>query len=374
MSPRSITSVWPKLSSSSVTVALASASSPETKTLLGSPSVSGSDHHRRRSWCSASSPRGPPGGRAGPAPPSESVSLTKRVGGKPWEKSSGLLMSTSTLPARFSAPGLVEDVERDVAAWLTTSQLGPGGGVGVRGERDRRAGGRPRGVLLPAGVASGSRVPTTTWWPSSSSRPAMVRPTAPGAEHCDVHALQYGAATGLDQTCGARRRSAIASGPCPTPTRVPRRTGEVTAWFRPAATPPELPRPGGGAASYLATGATHRWRFGLYRWDMGPEPAVRRPLPPHVQRVVLRAVRTPPTLRRQGLVRRQARRLRLRPRGWTPRLPQRVREPASLLILFAPGAPREAYFEGLVEIAEGRWKPSQEELQAFFEEHDNIYV
>ena len=49
-------------------------------------------------------------------------------------------------------------------------------------------------------------------------------------------------------------------------------------------------------------------------------------------------------------------------------------EPVSLLILFVPGAPREAYFEGLVEIAEGRWKPSPEELQAFLEEHDNIYV
>jgi mannose-6-phosphate isomerase-like protein (cupin superfamily) len=49
-------------------------------------------------------------------------------------------------------------------------------------------------------------------------------------------------------------------------------------------------------------------------------------------------------------------------------------EDASLLILFAPGAPREAYFEGLVELAEGRWKPTHEELQAFFVEHDNIYV
>lgn len=49
-------------------------------------------------------------------------------------------------------------------------------------------------------------------------------------------------------------------------------------------------------------------------------------------------------------------------------------EPVSLLILFAPGAPREAYFEGLVELAEGRWKPSHEEFQAFLEEHDNIYV
>jgi mannose-6-phosphate isomerase-like protein (cupin superfamily) len=49
-------------------------------------------------------------------------------------------------------------------------------------------------------------------------------------------------------------------------------------------------------------------------------------------------------------------------------------EPASMLILFAPGAPREAYFEGLVELAEGRWQPSHEELQAFMLEHDNIFV
>ena len=49
-------------------------------------------------------------------------------------------------------------------------------------------------------------------------------------------------------------------------------------------------------------------------------------------------------------------------------------EPASLLILFAPGAPREAYFEGMVELAEGRWTPSHDELQGFMEKHDNIYV
>jgi mannose-6-phosphate isomerase-like protein (cupin superfamily) len=47
---------------------------------------------------------------------------------------------------------------------------------------------------------------------------------------------------------------------------------------------------------------------------------------------------------------------------------------ASLLILFAPGAPREAYFQGLVEMAAGRWKPTHEELVAFLEEHDNIYL
>jgi hypothetical protein len=45
-----------------------------------------------------------------------------------------------------------------------------------------------------------------------------------------------------------------------------------------------------------------------------------------------------------------------------------------MLILFAPGAPREAYLEGLVELSEGRWKPTHEEFQAFLEEHDNIYI
>ena len=48
-------------------------------------------------------------------------------------------------------------------------------------------------------------------------------------------------------------------------------------------------------------------------------------------------------------------------------------DPASLLIHFAPGAPREAYFEGLARFArEGR--PSDEELAAFYLEHDNHSV
>ena len=49
-------------------------------------------------------------------------------------------------------------------------------------------------------------------------------------------------------------------------------------------------------------------------------------------------------------------------------------EPASMLILFTPGAPREAYFEGLIDLAEGRWAPTHEELQAFLVEHDNHYL
>ena len=49
-------------------------------------------------------------------------------------------------------------------------------------------------------------------------------------------------------------------------------------------------------------------------------------------------------------------------------------QPASMLLLFAPGAPREAYFEGLVEIAEMAEEPSAEELADFYARHDNIWV
>src|SRR6476661_8375069 len=151
-------------------------------------------------------------------------------------------------------------------------------------------------------------------------------------------------------------------------------TGEVLARFRPADTAPELPRPG-GAASYLATGATTMGRFGLYRWDMGPEPAGADP---HFHRTISESFFV-----LSGTVRLHD------GNGWFDARPgdfdyvpegglhgfrNESGEEASLLILFAPGAPREQYFEGLVELAEGRWKPSKEELQAFFVEHDNIYV
>ena len=48
-------------------------------------------------------------------------------------------------------------------------------------------------------------------------------------------------------------------------------------------------------------------------------------------------------------------------------------EPASMLLRFSPGAPREGYFEGLLELAQGK-QMTEEELSAFFVAHDNIYV
>nr|WP_239542869.1 cupin domain-containing protein [Micromonospora terminaliae] len=45
-------------------------------------------------------------------------------------------------------------------------------------------------------------------------------------------------------------------------------------------------------------------------------------------------------------------------------------EPASMLLHFAPGAPREGYFEGLLDLADR----SEEERAEFFLRHDTFWV
>lgn len=151
--------------------------------------------------------------------------------------------------------------------------------------------------------------------------------------------------------------------------------GEVTARFRPVDATPELLLATGGAAGYLATGATTSGRFGLYRWDMPPTPGGAAP---HFHRTISESffVLSGEVDIYDG-------------NDWVPARPgdftyvpegglhgfrNESGAPASMLILFAPGAPREAYFEGLAEMAAGRWQPSQDEFTAFCEEHDNIYV
>ena len=150
--------------------------------------------------------------------------------------------------------------------------------------------------------------------------------------------------------------------------------GDVLARFRPADTPPDLPRPN-GAAHYLATGASTQGRFGLYRWDMGPEPGGAQP---HFHRTISESFFVLSGAvdlfdGTQWLPSGAGDFVHV-PEGGVHGFRNESGEPASLLILFAPGAPREAYFEGLVAMAEGRWTPTHEELQAFLVEHDNIYV
>ena len=48
--------------------------------------------------------------------------------------------------------------------------------------------------------------------------------------------------------------------------------------------------------------------------------------------------------------------------------------PASILLLFVPGAPREAYFETLGDVAAGRRKMTGEDWAELFARHDNNMV
>lgn len=147
--------------------------------------------------------------------------------------------------------------------------------------------------------------------------------------------------------------------------------GETTATLRPISAPPDFTSPTGTRAHYLATGATTRGRYGLYRWEMGPEPSGPGP---HFHRTMSEAFHV-----LTGTVR------ILDGRRWIDAVPgdfvyvpeggihgfRNVSgEPASMLILFAPGAPREAYFEGGPSVA----AMSDEEREAFYLRHDNIWV
>jgi mannose-6-phosphate isomerase-like protein (cupin superfamily) len=147
-------------------------------------------------------------------------------------------------------------------------------------------------------------------------------------------------------------------------------TGEVSAWARRADVPPELDL-GRARASYLATGAQTAGGFGLYRWDMGPE---RSGPPAHFHRSISESFYV-----LDGTVRIFDGEAWLDagpgdfvhvPAGGVHAFENASGAPASMLLHFAPGAPREAYFEGIPDV--GAMSP--EEATAFFLEHDNHWL
>jgi quercetin dioxygenase-like cupin family protein len=150
--------------------------------------------------------------------------------------------------------------------------------------------------------------------------------------------------------------------------------GEVTAQLRPADVPAEL-KTGSGFCHYLATGAGTNGQFGLYRWDMGP--GLSGP-GPHFHRTMSESFFV-----LSGTVRlydgRQWHDARpgdfcFVPEGGIHAFRNESGADASMLILFAPGAPREDYFEGLVEMGRRAEKPSPEEMAEFYLRHDNHWV
>ena len=153
-----------------------------------------------------------------------------------------------------------------------------------------------------------------------------------------------------------------------------RETGELTATFRRADDPAEL-RTTTGFCHYLATGKSTSGQFGLYRWDMGPEPSGPGP---HFHRTMSESFfvlsGTVQIYDGTTWVDTRPGDFTFVPEGGVHGFRNESGEPASILILFAPGAPREAYFEGLMEIAAMPEKPSAAELADFYARHDNIWL
>jgi mannose-6-phosphate isomerase-like protein (cupin superfamily) len=151
-------------------------------------------------------------------------------------------------------------------------------------------------------------------------------------------------------------------------------TGEVSATFRPVSQPPELVTATGNRTHYLATGAETGGKFGLYRWDMGPTPSGPDA---HFHRSI-----TESFFVLEGTVRifDGTRWIDASP-GDFVHVPQggihgfrnESGAPASKLLLFTPGAPREDYFETLADAARRDGMDDAARAE-FFLRHDNHWV
>lgn len=147
--------------------------------------------------------------------------------------------------------------------------------------------------------------------------------------------------------------------------------GEISATHRSADHEPEVTYHTGNTVHYLATGASTNGQFGMYRWEMGPAPSGPGP---HFHRSISESffilsgtVRIYDGARWIDTVPGDFVHV---PEGGIHGFRNESGQPASMLLHFAPGAPREGYFEGLVDL-EGM---SEEERAAFYLSHDNIWL
>lgn len=148
-------------------------------------------------------------------------------------------------------------------------------------------------------------------------------------------------------------------------------SGEVSATYRPDATPPDFAYRSGGTVEYLATGASTNGLFGLYRWNMaasggGPEPHFHRAITESFY-VLFGSVRIYDG--RTWIDTEPGDWVHV-PEGGVHAFRNDSGEAASMLLHFSPGAPREGYFENLPNLAE----MSDGERDAFFVEHDTYWL
>lgn len=147
--------------------------------------------------------------------------------------------------------------------------------------------------------------------------------------------------------------------------------GESSGRFRPATQSPDLTYANGNRVHYLATGASTDRLFGLYKWELGPALSGAKL---HFHRTISESFfvlsGTVSIYNGNEWMATTAGDFEYVPPGGIHGFRNDSGAPASMLILFAPGAPREAYFDGLVHVNE----LSASEQDDFFKLHDNLWV
>ena len=147
--------------------------------------------------------------------------------------------------------------------------------------------------------------------------------------------------------------------------------GEPIGRYRPGDSAPDLVTPGGTTVHYLATGASTDGQLGLYRWEMGPG---RGGPDPHFHRSITESFYV-----LSGTIRLfdgttwvdgAPGDFLYVPQGGVHGFRNESGEPASMLILFTPGAPREDYFE---RVATASAMPDEERSE-FFLRHDTFWA
>jgi len=151
-------------------------------------------------------------------------------------------------------------------------------------------------------------------------------------------------------------------------------TGEASAWLRPASTAADL-QSVTTQVHYLATGATTGGLFGLYRYEMT---AARSGPDPHFHKTMAESFYVLDGMLRlhdgTGWRDLAAGDFAHVPPGGIHGFRNESGAPVSMLLHFAPGAPRESYFEAVAEVARGERSLTPEEWTEIYRRHDQYMV
>lgn len=146
--------------------------------------------------------------------------------------------------------------------------------------------------------------------------------------------------------------------------------GEISALYRPDSVVDGVVRPK-SAVRFVAPGSVTESRYGLFRWNMqpqagGPEPHFHRTFSEAFY-IVSGRVRL---YDGREWVEAQAGDYLYVPEGGIHAFSNDSDKPASMLILYSPGTPRERFFTASAEIANSGQELTPEEWTVFLAEHD----